>query len=72
MLILLLKNVVFNKATQLITAGTATAIITGTTVKKGDFTYNGNLTFNGNSLATLSLNGSNYTINIATGVVTVK
>jgi len=69
---IVVKNVVFNKASQLITSGTATAIITGTTVKKGDFTYNGNLTFNGNSLATLSLNGSNYSINIATGVVTVK
>jgi len=69
---IVVKNINVSKATQVINSGTATVIVTGTTVKKGDFTYNGTLTFNGNFMATLTLNGSNYTINLATGTVAKK
>ncbi|MGZ3755052.1 MAG: hypothetical protein ACXVAY_21370 [Mucilaginibacter sp.] len=66
------KNLVVSKSTQTIVSGTATVIVTGTTFKKGDFTYNGIATFTGNYMASLMLNGSNYTINLATGIVTKK
>ena len=69
---IVVKNVVVSKATQTINSGNATVIVTGTTVKKGDFTYNGTLTFTGNFMAALSLNGSNYTVNLITGAVTKK
>jgi hypothetical protein len=69
---IVLKNLVINKTTQMINSGTGTMILTGSTLKKGDFTYNGTITFNGNAMATMALNGSNYTINLATGAVAKK
>ena len=36
-------------------------------IKKGSFTYTGALVFNGNGTATLTLNGTVYTINLTTG-----
>ena len=69
---IVVKNVTINKATQVIASGTATVIITGTTLKKGDFTYNGTLTFNGNFMATLVLNDTTYSINLTTGVIVKK
>jgi len=67
---IVVKNLIITKATQVIASGTATVIVTGTTVKKGDFTYNGTLTFNGNAMATMVINGTTYIINIATGDIT--
>ena len=69
---IVVKNLVVSKSTQVINSGTATVIVTGTTLKKGDFTYNGTLTFNGSSMATLVINGTTYTVNLTTGVVTRK
>lgn len=69
---IVVKNLTVAKTTQVVASGTATVIVTGTTVKKGDFTYNGTVTFTGNYMASLALNGSNYTINLTTGVVTRK
>jgi hypothetical protein len=69
---IVVKNLIVAKTTQVVAGGTATVIVTGTTLKKGDFTYNGTVTFNGNFMASLALNGSNYTINLATGIVTRK
>src|ERR1700744_1092449 len=61
---IVVKNLIVTKATQVIASGTAAVIVTGTTVKKGDFTYNGTLTFNGNSMATMVINGTTYTVNL--------
>jgi hypothetical protein len=69
---IVIKNLTISKSTQLITGGTATAIITGSTFKKGDFTYNGTLTFKTGSLATLVLNGTTYSINLITGDIIKK
>lgn len=69
---IVVKNLTINKSTQVIAGGTATVIVTGTTVKKGDFTYNGTLTFNGNNMTTMSLNGTTYIINLATGDIVKK
>jgi len=66
---IVVKNVIINKATQVITGGTGTVIVTGTTIKKGDFTYNGTLTFNGAWMASMVINGTTYTISLATGEV---
>jgi len=69
---LVLKNLTIAKSNLYITGGTATAIVTGTSVKNGGFTYNGTLTFNNSYTATLMINGNTYTIDILTGVVTKK
>jgi hypothetical protein len=69
---IMIKNLIINKSTQAIASGTATVIVTGTTVKKGDFTYNGTLNFIGNGMATMMLNGTNYSINLTTGDVNKK
>jgi len=69
---IVLKNLVINKATQMINSGTGTMILTGSTVKKGDFTYNGTITFNGNSMATMAINGTTYTVNLMAGTVVKK
>jgi hypothetical protein len=50
-----------------IASGNATVSITGDVPKKGNFSYTGTLVFNGNGTATLTLNGTVYTINLMTG-----
>ena len=69
---IILKNLVTNKTTQIINSGTGTMILTGSTIKKGDFTYNGSIVFNGNSMATMSINGATYNVNLLTGEVVKK
>ncbi|MFD2147138.1 hypothetical protein [Mucilaginibacter antarcticus] len=51
-----------------ITAGTATASVTGNS-PKGAFLFEGKLTFNGFNDATLVISKETYTINLATGAV---
>jgi hypothetical protein len=66
------KNLIISKATLtvpcMITSGSAMAVITGNS-PKGAFTFNGTLQFNGNYVATLTIAGNNYTINLLTGAV---
>jgi hypothetical protein len=50
-----------------IASGNATVSITGDVPKKGNFSYTGTIVFNGNGTATLTLNGTVYTINLETG-----
>lgn len=69
---IILKNLVINKTTQMINSGTGNMILTGSTIKKGDFTYNGTIIFNGNSMATMSINGAAYNVNLVTGQVVKK
>lgn len=73
---IVIKNLVITKATAstaaAITGGTATVTASGTIPKKGAFSFDGNLTFNGAGSATLTLNGTVYVINLATGVATKK
>jgi len=52
-----------------ITAGSATATITGTS-KNGALNFTGTLTYNGNGTATLVLTGATYLIDLTTGVAT--
>ncbi|MEO8887148.1 MAG: hypothetical protein ABI367_13875 [Mucilaginibacter sp.] len=71
-LMLIVKNLTISKATQTITGGTATVIITGTSTKKSAFTYNGTLNFNNAFSASLSLNGIDYIIDLITGEISKK
>lgn len=61
-------DLVLTKPQHIIKSGTATITVSGTSTKNGSFSYNGVLVFNGGNAATLTLNGTVYTINLATGV----
>lgn len=58
------------KTTRAILSGTGTVTITGTVPKKGAFSYTGALVFNGDGTASLTVNGTVYRIDLATGVRT--
>jgi len=62
-----LINVQLSKPFQIIKGGNASITVTGTSNKNGSFSYSGVLVFNGGNLATLTLNGTVYDINLATG-----
>jgi hypothetical protein len=66
---IVVTNLTVNKSTKTITGGTATITIS-VTVPKGTFNFSGPLTFNGDGTATLVINGTTYSINLTTGVVT--
>ncbi len=55
------------KASRTIAGGNATISITGDVPKKGSFSYTGTLVFNADGTATLTLNGTVYTINLSSG-----
>jgi hypothetical protein len=55
------------KANRTIAGGNATISITGDVPKKGNFSFTGTLVFNADGTATLTLNGTVYTINLSTG-----
>jgi hypothetical protein len=55
------------KQTRTIASGNANITVTGSVPKKGSFSYTGTLVFNGNHTATLTLNGTVYTINLVNG-----
>ncbi len=65
---IVLKALTLLKPQRNITAGTATISVTGDVPKKGNFSYTGTLVFNANNTATLTLNGTVYTINLLTGL----
>lgn len=62
-------NLIINKATKQVTSGSATITVNGSTTAHS-FAFTGTLTFNGNGTASLTLNGSNYLIDITTGIAT--
>ena len=64
-----LTDVTVDKSTRQITGGTATVTITGSVTGKGTFTFTGSLVFEGDQSATLDLNGTNYSIDLETGLV---
>ena len=63
-------NLLITKATAVIASGTTTVTVTGNVPKKGTFSANAAITFNGSGIATLTLNGNVYKINLVTGIVT--
>lgn len=71
---IVLNKLLINKPYRGIVGGTATFTITGTnsagTTGSGNYSYTGTLTFNNTNYAQLTLNGTNYKVNLITGVVT--
>jgi hypothetical protein len=62
------SNLTLIKPLKVIKAGSeATFTISGNTPSKGAFSYTGNIIFNGDASATLTVNGSIYLVNLATG-----
>jgi hypothetical protein len=64
-----IKNLVITKSSRAIVNGTADVSVSGTVKNKNTFSYNGTLVFKGNSLATLTLEGVSYSINLITAEV---
>jgi hypothetical protein len=60
-------NLLISKSTRKIISGSATIAITGTGPKGVAFSYTGTIVFNGDETATLTINGTVYTINLTTG-----
>jgi len=69
---IVISNLTINKATKVVTSGTATITVTGTTTLKKAISFTGNLTFTGDGMATATLNGTVYIINLLTGDITAK
>jgi len=67
---IVVTGITVNKATKIITAGTATFSVTGTTSTKGTINTTGTLVFNGSNKATLTINSVNYIVDLITGDVT--
>ncbi|SDT20316.1 hypothetical protein SAMN05216490_2726 [Mucilaginibacter mallensis] len=63
-------DLVLTKPQHIIKSGTATITVSGMSTKTGSFSFNGVLVFNGGNTATLTLNGTVYTIDLATGIKT--
>ncbi len=66
---IVVTNLTVSKSTKNITGGTATIAISITSAK-GTSNFTGPLTFNGDGTATLVINGTTYSINLTTGIVT--
>jgi hypothetical protein len=64
---IVIKSLTLKRPLRNIVSGTATISITGDVPNKGSFSYTGTLVFNGNGTATLTINGTVYTINLSTG-----
>jgi len=64
---IVIKSLTLAKPSRNIVSGTATISITGDVPRKGSFSYTGTLVFNNNGTATLTLNGTVYIINLASG-----
>jgi hypothetical protein len=62
-----LNNIAVTKPLLTIKSGNATFTISGNMPKRGAFNFTGNIVFNGGYNATLTINGTVYTINLATG-----
>lgn len=64
---IVVTNLTINKSSKLITAGSATVTVTGTTTKKSTISFTGSVAFNGSGKATVTLNGTAYVVNLLTG-----
>lgn len=60
-------NITLSKPGRKIVSGNATISIIGTGPKGVSFSYTGTIVFNGDDTATLTINGTGYTINLITG-----
>lgn len=69
---LVITNLLINKASKIVTGGTATVTVTGSTSKKANINFTGTATFTGDGKATVTLNGTAYIVDLLTGVVTKK
>ncbi|MDH5608763.1 MAG: hypothetical protein OEY56_04735 [Cyclobacteriaceae bacterium] len=65
-----LTNVEIDKATQMISSGTGTVTVEGTTGLGEAFSRQAAITFEGNGMATLTIATSVYSLNLQTGDVT--
>jgi hypothetical protein len=63
---IVVSGLLVKKHTHMIEGGTATFTITGTG-RKGSFSFTGTIVFNNDGTATLTVNGTVYTINLETG-----
>ena len=64
------QNLVVVKSSRSIIGGTILVNVAGTVKNKNAFSYTGNLTFKNATTATLSLEATNYTINLVTAELT--
>jgi len=64
------QNLVVVKSSRSIIGGTILVNVAGTVKNKNAFNYTGNLTFKNATTATLSLEATNYTINLVTAELT--
>lgn len=62
-----LQNLTIVKKPKHFSSGTATFSITGSTPKKGSFSFTGTLVFNSDNTATMTINGTVYTVDLTTG-----
>lgn len=67
---IVVKGLTLKKPGRAIVGGSATIAISGDVPKKGNFSYTGTIVFNNDGTATLTINGTVYTINLYTGVKT--
>jgi hypothetical protein len=65
-----LTSLILSGATGEVLSGTATFSTTGTGTK-GVWNYQGTINFLGNNMATVTINGKAYTVNLQTGAVSV-
>jgi len=64
---IVISSLTLKKPGRMIESGTATFNITGTGPHKGSFSFTGNIVFNGDGTATVTVNGTVYTINLENG-----
>ncbi len=67
---LMLEDIGIEKEGSNISGGSASVTISGTVNGKGEFSFVGSIVFNGNGLAELDIDGTKYSIDVATGTVT--
>ncbi|QKJ29658.1 hypothetical protein HQ865_07790 [Mucilaginibacter mali] len=69
---LAITNLTINKSTKVVTSGSATVTVNGTTTKNAAINFTGNATFTGDGKATITLNGTVYIVDLLTGDFTKK